>query len=65
MQLFGAYALQQSSVKLKHTIVWRQAKVSAAAESAVFSLEWDLQSPRPYLWHINIHFNIHEEEPFW
>lgn len=63
MQLFGAHALQQSGVK--HTIVWRQAKVSAAAESAAFSLEWDLQSPRPYLWHINIRFNIQEEEPFW
>lgn len=63
MQLFGAHALQQSGVK--HTIVWQQAKVSAAAESAAFSLEWDLQSPRPYLWHINIHFNIQEEEPFW
>lgn len=63
MQLFRAHALQQSGVK--HTIVWQQAKVSAAAESAAFSLEWDLQSPRPYLWHINIRFNIQEEEPFW
>lgn len=45
MQLLGAHALQQSGVK--HIIVWRQAK-----ESAAFSLEWNIQSPLPKLWHI-------------
>lgn len=39
-----AIILEHVLDKRKRTILWRQAKASAAAESATFSIEWDLGS---------------------